>query len=145
MKVAGEVEVDFLHRHDLTVSPAGGAALDSEDRPEAGLAQAEHGIPSTQRERIGESDGGRGLPLSGRRRADARDQHEAPIARSFGASGLEWDLRLVVPERDDVFWSQADLGSDFLDGSKCGFLCNLDIGLHGISFGFGRQHRVESR
>ena len=41
--VAREVEVQVLHRHDLGVATAGGAALDPEDRPERGLAQAEHG------------------------------------------------------------------------------------------------------
>ena len=32
--VAGEVEVQILHRHDLRVATSRGAALDPEDRPE---------------------------------------------------------------------------------------------------------------
>ena len=32
--VAGEVEVEVLHRDDLGVATAGGAALDAEDRTE---------------------------------------------------------------------------------------------------------------
>ena len=39
--VAGEVEVEILHRHDLRVAGAGGAALDAEDRAERGLADAQ--------------------------------------------------------------------------------------------------------
>ena len=39
--VAGEVEVDVLHRHDLRVAAACGAALDAEHRPERRLAQRE--------------------------------------------------------------------------------------------------------
>ena len=39
--VAGEVEVHVLHRHDLRVAAAGGAALDPEHGAERRLAQAE--------------------------------------------------------------------------------------------------------
>ena len=38
--VAGEVEVEVLHRHDLRHAAAGGAALDAEHRAERRLAQA---------------------------------------------------------------------------------------------------------
>jgi hypothetical protein len=40
-EVAGEVEVDVLHRHDLRVTAAGGAALHAEHRAERRLAQAD--------------------------------------------------------------------------------------------------------
>ncbi len=40
VEVAGEVEVDVLHRHDLRITAAGGTALHAERRPERGLAQA---------------------------------------------------------------------------------------------------------
>src|SRR3546814_18997385 len=40
VEVAGEVEVDVLHRHHLGVAAAGGAALHAEAGPERGLAQA---------------------------------------------------------------------------------------------------------
>ena len=40
--VAGEVEVQVLHRHDLRVPAAGRAALDPEHRAERRLAQAQH-------------------------------------------------------------------------------------------------------
>ena len=38
--VAGQVEVEVLHRDDLAVAAAGGAALDPEHRAEARLADA---------------------------------------------------------------------------------------------------------
>ena len=38
--VAGQVEVEVLHRDDLAVAAARGAALDPEDRSEARLADA---------------------------------------------------------------------------------------------------------
>ena len=40
VKVAGEVQVDVLHRHDLRVAAAGRAALASEYRAERRLATA---------------------------------------------------------------------------------------------------------
>ena len=42
-EVAGEVQVDVLHRHDLRVAAARGTALHAEHRSEGGLAQADHG------------------------------------------------------------------------------------------------------
>src|SRR5690606_32973732 len=41
--VPGEMQVDVLHRHDLGVAAAGGAAFHAEAGPEARLAQAHHG------------------------------------------------------------------------------------------------------
>ena len=40
--VAGEVQVQVLHRDDLGVAAARGAALDPEDRAERSLTEAEH-------------------------------------------------------------------------------------------------------
>src|SRR6185503_20360414 len=39
--VAGQVEVEIGHRNDLAVAPAGGPALDPEDRPQRRLADAD--------------------------------------------------------------------------------------------------------
>ena len=41
-EVAGEVQVDVLHRHDLRVAAAGRAALHAEHRAQRRLAQADH-------------------------------------------------------------------------------------------------------
>ena len=40
--VAGEVEVDVLHRHHLRIAAAGGAALDAEHGAERRLPQRQH-------------------------------------------------------------------------------------------------------
>ena len=42
--VAGQVEVEVLHRDDLAVAAAGRAALDPEDRPERRLADVDRGL-----------------------------------------------------------------------------------------------------
>jgi hypothetical protein len=46
--VAGEMQVELFHRHDLGIAAAGRAALDAEDRSERGLAQAEHRATAQQ-------------------------------------------------------------------------------------------------
>ena len=70
VKIAGEMEVDLLHRRDLGVAPAGRAPLDAEAGPERRLAQADDRLPADAVERVAEADGGRRLALAGRGRAD---------------------------------------------------------------------------
>ena len=52
--VAGEVEVEVLHRHDLGVAGTGRAALDPEHGPERRLAQAEDGVAADRAEALRE-------------------------------------------------------------------------------------------
>src|SRR3546814_14745532 len=79
VEVAGEVEVDVLHRHHLGVAAAGGAALHAEAGPERGLAQAHHRLLADPVEAVAEADGGRRLALAGRRRRDRRHQDELAV------------------------------------------------------------------
>ena len=67
--VAGQVEVEVLHRDDLAVAAARGAALDAEHRAEARLADAHRRLLADPVEALGEPDGRRGLALAERRRA----------------------------------------------------------------------------
>ena len=71
--VAGQVEVEVLHRDDLAVAAAGGAALDPEDRPERRLADVDRRPVADVVEALGEPDGRRRLALAERRRRDRRD------------------------------------------------------------------------
>ena len=72
VEVAGEVQIDVLHRHHLGVAAAGGAALHAEAGPERRLAQAQHRLLADVVERVGEADRRGGLALAGRRRRDRR-------------------------------------------------------------------------
>ena len=67
--VAGQVEVEVLHRDDLAVAAARGAALDPEHGPERRLADRDGGPPADPVEALGEADGRRRLALAERRRA----------------------------------------------------------------------------
>jgi hypothetical protein len=96
VQVAGEVEVDALHRRHLRPSAAGGAALHAEAGSERGLAEADHRPRAAGVQRVAEADGGGGLALARRRRGDAGDEHE--LALRLGpllGHEVERDLGLV--------------------------------------------------
>ena len=79
VEIAGEVEVDVLHRHDLGVAAAGRPALHAEAGAERGLAQADRRALADPVEAVAEADGGGGLAFAGRRRGDRGDQHELAV------------------------------------------------------------------
>ena len=99
MDVAGQVEVEVLHRDDLAVAAAGRAALDPEDRAERRLADVDRGLLADVVEALGEPDRGRRLALAERRRGDRGDDHVL-AARPLGlepADRLERHLGLGRP------------------------------------------------
>ncbi len=53
VKIAGKVQVDVLHRHDLRIAAAGGPAFHAERRTERRLANAQHRLFADVIERIG--------------------------------------------------------------------------------------------
>ena len=110
MEIAGEMEVDVLHRHDLRIAAAGGAALHAKARPEARLAQADDRLLADMVERVAEPDRRRGLALAGRRRGDRGDEDQlavGPVAER--ADVVERDLRLVSAIGRDRFVRNAEL------------------------------------
>jgi hypothetical protein len=99
VEVAGEVEVDVLHRHHLRVAAAGRAALDAEARAQRRLAQADGGALPDRVQRVAEADGGGGLALAGRRGTDAGDEHQLAGGRSRRARSAKSSpiLALCLP------------------------------------------------
>ena len=79
MKIAGEVQIDIFHRHDLRVAAAGGTALDAERRAQRRLADAQHRLLADVIERVGQSHRGRGLALACGRRVDGANQNELAV------------------------------------------------------------------
>ena len=77
--VAGEVEVEVLHRHDLGHAAAGGAALDAEHGPERRLAQAGDRPLADVAEALREPDERRRLALARLRRRHARDADQLAV------------------------------------------------------------------
>ncbi len=131
VQVAGEVEVQVLHRDHLRVAAAGSPALDTEDRPERGLAQAEHGLLAEDTEPLGQRHGGRRLPLPRRCRRDRRDVDQLrvrAIRKPF--QHREIDLRLVAAVRLDLFGDEPEVGGDVEDRAHRRCLGDLEAGWH---------------
>src|SRR5262249_55227861 len=53
MEIAGEMQINVLHRHDLGIAAAGGPALDAEAWAERGLANTQHRLFAEIIESIG--------------------------------------------------------------------------------------------
>ena len=127
--IAGEVQVDVLHRDDLRVAAACRAALDAEYRTEGRLTQCDHGLLAHLVERLTETDRRGGLALTGRRRVDCGDQNELAVRTILDAvPDLRTDLRLIFSVVFQIIFRQADLCGDLADGLHLAALSNFDVG-----------------
>ena len=131
MEVAGEVEVDVLHRYHLGIAAAGGTALDAEAGAEARLAQRHDGVLADAVEAVAEADGGGGLALAGRRRRDRGDQDQLAVGPALQrADMVEGDLRLVVAVGDQVLRRDAEaVPGDIENRAFRGRPRNIDVAL----------------
>ncbi len=147
VEVAGEVQVDVLHRHDLRIAAAGGPALHPEDGPERGFAQADGGLPADAVQRVAEADGGRRLALARRRRADRGHEDQLPFrARRHAGEPVERNLRLGAPVGHERVVGDREARGDLADRKQACPLGDLDVGQHcGFSGGCGRAFRRERR
>ncbi len=66
MDIAGEVEVDVLHRQRLGVSSSAGTSLDAESRPHGGLSHGADGVFPDVPQCLPQAQGHHGLALSQR-------------------------------------------------------------------------------
>ena len=116
VEIAGEVEVDVLHRHHLGVAAAGGAALHAEARPQRRLAQADARLLADAVQTVAQADAGGGLALAGGRRRDGGHQHQ--LAGRFvcqPAIQIERDFGFVLAVVFQVVVGDAQLGGDLFD------------------------------
>ena len=128
------MQIDVLHRNDLRIAAAGGAALHAEHRSQARFAQADDGLLADLVQRIAESDRGRGLALAGRRGAQGGHQNELAVGLVLQAVDVvERDLGLVVAVVLDARGGNAEAGGDFGDRLQGCALRDLNIGTHGYS------------
>ena len=130
-EVAGEVQIDVFHRHDLREAAAGRAALHAEHRPQARLAQADDRLLADLIERIAESDRGRGLAFAGGRRAQRRHQNQLAVGFVLQAvDEVEADLGLVMAVGFNACCRDAEAGGDLGDRLQGCALGDLDVGTH---------------
>ena len=90
--VAGQVQVQHLHRDDLAVAAARGAALDAERRPHRRLPDGDRGPLADVAERLAEPDGRGGLALAERGRGDRGDHDVLGLRRGRRARSIAASL-----------------------------------------------------
>ena len=127
-EVAGEVQVDVLHRHDLGIATARGAALHAEHRPERRFAQADHGSLADARERVAEPHGRGRLAFAGGRGRDGCDEHQ-PARRPVSDRGevIERDLRLVATVGLEALFGDAEALGHHRDRQHVRRLRDVDV------------------
>ena len=129
--VAGEVEVEVLHRNDLGESAAGGPALEPEDRAQRRLPQAEERAAADVAHPLGQRDRGRRLALAGLRRrhpGDADQLAVGPVGEPV--ERRERDLALVAPVGLELLGLEAESLADLVDRLELRFLGDLEAVLH---------------
>ena len=129
VEVAGEVQVEQLHRDHLAVAAAGGAALDAEGRAHRRLAQADGRLLADVLHRHAETDRRRGLALAERRRRD-RGDHDVLGLRSVGelVDRLEPDLGQLVAVRLEQMGPDAHLRGDLGERRKRAGAGDVEVG-----------------
>src|SRR5699024_4010865 len=101
MEVAGEVEVDVLHRDQLGVAAVGGGARGGQDGAQGRLAQGGHGAMPGGGEGVGQAHGGGRLALPGGGGGHGGDQDELRAGAGLDHPAHA-DLGLVGAARDKV-------------------------------------------
>src|SRR5690606_35922270 len=131
VEVAGEVEVEVLHWHDLGITAAGGAALHAERRAQRRLAQAHRRILADTVEAVGQADRSRGLAFAGRGRVDRGHQDQLAVFTALLlVDPLHGDLGLGAAIGLECFFRDTQLGSDLVDRLHLGLTGDFDIGGH---------------
>ena len=96
VEIAGEMQVDILHRDDLGIAAACCTALDAEDRPQGRLPQRDHDVFAQLLHAVGQADGRRRLALPGGGRVDGRDQDQLAVGALDLLEQVIIDLGLVL-------------------------------------------------
>jgi len=129
--VAGEVEVEVLHGHDLGVSAARGAALDAEGGALGGLADAGEDVLADVVECLAQADGRDGLALAEGGGGDGGDVDVLAVGL-FGEAVEDGELYLgldVAIELELVALNAGGLG-DLDDRLEGGCLSDIQIRRH---------------
>jgi hypothetical protein len=134
--VAGQVEVEVLHRDHLAPAAAGRAALDAEHGSQGWLADADRGPVADPVESLRQPHRGRGLALAEGRGGDRGDDHvpaPAPGRHRLALQpldALEADLRLDRPVQLHLVVVQAEFAGNLEDGARCDGAGDLEAGRH---------------
>ena len=76
MEVAGEMQVDILHRYYLGVTAAGSATLNAHAGTQGGLAQSHDNLLPDFVQALSQANSSGGLAFTGRGRGNSGNQHQ---------------------------------------------------------------------
>ena len=99
MEIAGEMQIDFVHRGDLGIATPGRPAFYPEARAEAWLAQCDHRPCANAVQRIAQADRRRCLTFPCGRRANPCDQYQrtiGPLREAFQEIELKFRLKPAI-------------------------------------------------
>ena len=129
VKVAGEVEVDILHWHDLGIAATGGAAFDAKARTQGGFTQADRGALADAVQRIAQADRGRGFAFPGGRRRDGGDQDQlAELGALHPPVEIQRNLGFVFAVEIKLLHGDFEARGDFFDRLCLGLAGDFDVG-----------------
>ena len=126
--IACKVQVDVLHRQYLSVTAAGGAALDAENGAERRLTQRDDRFFADLSHSLTQACGGGGFALTCGRGVDRRDQNQLTVGIALNARAqLVRQLCLVLSVKLQLILGNADLRRHFPDGQKPRLLGDFNI------------------
>ena len=125
MDIASEMEVDFITGHHLGSPSSGGSAFHPEDRTQGGLPQSGRGLLAQSVQGIHQTDGRRGLALSGRSRRHGCHHDQLSTLTSFSLNSMGIYFCLVGTVFFQTFGINSQFCCDLFNGSQCHFLLFL--------------------
>ena len=131
VEIASEVQIDVFHGHGLGAAAARGTALHSEARAQRRLAQADRDLAADPRQPVAQPDRRRGLALTGRGRADRRDQNQLaarPVAERGDEIARQFRLGPAIGFQRVL--GNTQLAGDFRHRPECRRTGDLDITGH---------------
>ena len=127
--VAGEVQVDVLHRHNLRVAAAGRAALDTKHRAERWLAQGDHCLFTQLCHRLTETDRCGRLAFACGCGIDGGDEYQLTVRIAGGfVPYVGGQLGLVFTVEFEVVRVQSGGCGNVDNRAHLAALCDFNIG-----------------
>jgi len=113
VEVAGEVQIDFLHRYDLGVTSTSRSAFDTETGTERRFTQGNHRSLADSVESIGKSYAGRCFSFAGGSRTDGGYENEFAVGFVLVAfENVEGDFGFVGAETFDLVGGESAFFGD---------------------------------
>ena len=130
--IAGEVQVDVLHRNDLCIAAAGSTAFDAEYRTQGRFAQSDDGFFANLLHRLSKTDGCGGFAFTRRSWVNGGNQNQLAVRLAFQSFGkVVRKLCLIVTVWFQLLRTDTERTGYFGDGLHSTLLGDFDVCKHG--------------